>query len=325
MRADTKCQVLSAKPDGKSNPPHWRFVRSDLSALCREERFGNDFLPDDDDGRAMLTAFLCIGESDVVAIKFAPWCEAELPALKRRARCTKWANIGKLIRITTKEIEEYIGLPIDKTAEEFEAWKKDRSKRMAKERQQQCRERLKEEKERKLARAKAEPNPRHAAIHKMVTDPWSSVSVPEIMRKVSKSKAFQRSSRSYVTYVGGPPPSAIVKNLRDAVHETLNQLEAKGIVVTARRPGKRGPVRWVRLAQNAEIGASEPQNGSVGASDPLLDGKCSEVNGLIENNPCHAAYRTWERDAVFDTQSAEQKTLAGSDLDPDSKIMKEAA
>jgi hypothetical protein len=74
-----------------------RVWRAKLDKLTRL-RFGNNFLPEDDTGRRMLTALLCFGLSDDSAIEAAPWCEAELPLLKRRARRIKWDDVGKLSR-----------------------------------------------------------------------------------------------------------------------------------------------------------------------------------------------------------------------------------
>ena len=302
-----------------SLPYHWRFVRHNLSELCREERFGNDFLPEDDEGRNMLVAFLCIGESDEVAIKFAPWCEAELPAL--RARRIKWTDIGKLIGLTTRQLENYnlwcFGLPVDKTAEEFEAWKIKRLKDQAKARQKEYRKRLKEQKERRLARAKAQTNPRHAAILKMVTDPRSPVTAPEIVRNVCKSRAYQR--HCSVTYCNGPPAKAMVKNPRMTVHRDLDQLEDKGTVKTEMRRGKYGPVRWVWLVQEAEIGLAEASHLAVTPSHHPSDRNGSDYNNLQSSASSHAACRVWERDALSDSdatpeQAASLKALAGSEL-----------
>ena len=56
-----------------------------LYKLC-QMRFGNHFLPDNDDGRAMLTALLRFGMTDDSAIRDAPWSVSELPTLKRRGK-----------------------------------------------------------------------------------------------------------------------------------------------------------------------------------------------------------------------------------------------
>jgi hypothetical protein len=82
-----------------------RIWRAKLDKLTRH-RYGNNFLPEDDNGRDMLTALLVFGLSDDSAIESAPWCGAELPALKRRARCIKWKDVGELIQLTLAEREE---------------------------------------------------------------------------------------------------------------------------------------------------------------------------------------------------------------------------
>jgi hypothetical protein len=237
-----------------------RFWRARLKRLCREKRFGNDFLPDNDEGRSILIALLSLGGlPDAVAIEFAWWCDAELPTLKRQACRTKWRDIGKLIGMTTKELEEYklwcFGVPADQTPKEFEAWKKERSKRLARERQQERRKRLKAEKEaekeRKLQMAKTmakkHSNPRHVAILKMLADS-RYLSVAEIMKKARKSHAFVRSCNRTTTWVKGPPENVIVTDLRKTVHRSLKQLEAKGAIRTFTIPGERGPERLASLS-----------------------------------------------------------------------------
>jgi hypothetical protein len=49
-----------------------------------------------------------------------------------------------------------------------------------------------------------------------------------------------------------------LKNLRDAVHVTLDALERQGIVVTDQRTGARGQVRWACLSDAV---ARDDQNG----------------------------------------------------------------
>jgi hypothetical protein len=231
-----------------------RIWRGKLQKLCRL-RFGNHFLPDDDDGRAMLTALLRFGVTDENAMEDAPWCSDELPTLKRRARRMKWREVGKLIELTFEEWKHaklWIMQPIDASELDIQAWRKERDKESSRKSKAKARAKEKQEKDAMLERANAKmetTNPRQDAILEIMIERGglSSIAVPELMNEARKLPAFTRSQCRNTRWVGGPPASAIVSNLRDAVHETLNQLERKGVVKTYKRPGERGPVRHAEL------------------------------------------------------------------------------
>jgi hypothetical protein len=277
-----------------------RFWRARLKRLCREKRFGNDFLPDNDEGRSILIALLCLGGlPDAVAIEFAWWCEAELPALKSQARRIKWCDVGKIIGMTTQELEEYklwsFGLPADQTPEEFKTWKKDRSKRLARERQQKRREILKAEKERKMEMAKAERNPRDATIRKVLVEHGHPMRVPEIMQAVRRLYDFKNLSSE--------------SSLRTAVHKSVKRLEKNGAVITAKQPGRTGE-KWVFIPTKVTIPLYPPEK-------PV---KSNKINGLIENRPCHAACRVRERDALPGTGSDDIQSLPSPRTDQTKRI-----
>ena len=281
----------------------------------------------------MLIALLRFGLPDNDAIGFGWWVEAELAKLKRQAIRIDRRDVGKLIEMTTDELVEHelwhLGPPADQTAEEYKAWKKERDKRLAAERQQAKRDKEKERKrakqaakERKLAKAKAEVHPRHTAIMTMLAD--GGLSVADMMVRVRKSKrfgnqmidaahAFRRPSARAI-WVNGPPENAISRNLRNAIHRAVNQLEAKGVIKSSVRAGRRGPERWVWLVEQAETGSVGASVASVSASHPLLGTKPNDFSGFGENDPRHAVGKHQRRDCVFPTpleQAERPKDVAG--------------
>ena len=264
---------MNAKPPSDQLKRIWR---AKLDKLCRLRFDSSLFLPHNDDGRRILTAQLCFGLTDEAVTKFGWWCEGELPELRRRR--IKWDDIGQLIGLTFKEWKDaklYHLRPIDATAEDIEAWREEQRKKSWAKAQKKRREKLKAEKarklaakERKLTRAKAEANPRHAAILTILAENGAQ-SVAELVKRARRSHAFVHAKCRNTTWCGKIPRAAIVANLRDAVHETLNQLEAKGAIGTSKVPGKRGPERWAGLVEQAEIGSVGASEGSVGASDTM--------------------------------------------------------
>jgi hypothetical protein len=214
-----------------SNPYWWAIAK--LKNLCRLRYDGTIFLPDDDTGRRMLIALLYFGLADAEVAAFGYWCEAELPVLKDyRVNCD---DIGQLIGLTTAELDALgrrapwcIGLPIDKTAKEYEVWMKQRQKDMTSKRKQiqrgierELKRAQQAAKERKLTKAQAEANPRHAVnLAKLVEG--GGMAVAELVKAASKSHAFLKPSCRNATWVGGPPPHAIVKNLLVTVHRVID-------------------------------------------------------------------------------------------------------
>jgi hypothetical protein len=280
-----------------SNPFWWAIAR--LKNLCRLRYSGTIFLPDDDAGRSMLVALLHFGLTDEEASAFGYWCEAELPTLKE-CRVNR-DDIGKLIGLTTAELDTLgkrgpwcVGLPVDKTPKEFEAWMKERRNKTMAKAQQKQRVKLKGKQElkrlmneRNISKARAEPNKRHAAILEMLIK-RGALSVSELERLALKTHAFLKASCLRTTWVKGPPRHAVVANLRDAIHETLNQLEARGVIVTYKVPGQRGPQRVAELGKQAEIE-------SVGASGGPTVEKPNDCSVFRENATRHLTLKNTGR------------------------------
>jgi hypothetical protein len=210
-----------------------RIWRAKLEKLCRL-RFGNHYLPDSHDGRAMLVALLSFGMTDDSAIIDASWCEAELPLLKRRAKQVKWCDVGKLIGLTFAEWQAaklWVMRPIDKTEAELDQWRKDRRKESSSKSKQKARAKKREKKERITEKAKAYP-PREAAIIEMLLQKKQSsiapLEIPELTKFAKKSDAFKRPGAP--TRLNGPKPQDIVRGVRWVVHRTLKRLVAKGVI-----------------------------------------------------------------------------------------------
>jgi hypothetical protein len=229
----------------KSQGPHERIWRARLHNLC-QMRFGNHFLPDNDKGRAMLTALLRFGLTDDSAIADALWCEAELQTLKRKGRRLKWRDVGRLVGLTFDEWKAaklWVARPVDVSEADLETWRKQQRKASWSKSKQKAREMEAEQKQVALARARAKPlKPRQAFILKMlVQHNGRPMTVAELTKRASKSNAFTPASYRDTTWCGGPPKHAIVRNLPFVVRRTLEQLKAKGIIETYKRSGKREP------------------------------------------------------------------------------------
>jgi hypothetical protein len=267
-----------------------------LQKLCRL-RWCNHYLPDADTGRAMLATLLRFGLTDQNAIECAPWCEAaELSALKRRARRIKWLDVGKLIGLTFKEWKRaklFLLRPVDASDSDIQAWREERRKVSARNRQAKRREKQKREKEIMQATWQT-TTPRQKAILEIlirhhVAKGFAIKSVPELMKEAKKLSEFAR-----------------VKNLRDAIHETLNQLEAKHAI----RTHSFRPVRMVMLdIWRAPKSASEASDSGVGLSDPAIEEKSREVNDLAKNSTCHAPIRTIGSVTTFPVSPTPSKPL----------------
>jgi hypothetical protein len=280
--------TVAAIPTPRSNDLDciWR---GKLGKLCRL-RYGNHFLPDDSAGREMLTALLCFGLTDEDAVEQARWCEPELPLLKQRATRQKRREVGKLIGLTFAEWKEaklWRLRPVDKTEEGIQEWREDQRKESWKRSSQKRRDKLKKEKRRQLERAKMMvTKPRHTAVLEWLIESGGSASVHALMQRARKSDAFKKSRYNRVHWCGDPPEHAIVSNLRDAVHETLNQLERKGHIETSKHPdGYRGPASWASLSRKfLESLASERRNPTVGASDTAFRRSESSVTTRLSND-----------------------------------------
>ena len=87
---------------------------------------------------------------------------------------------------------------------------------------------------------------REFAILWMLAEIGRWVSMSELVPMVKDCRSFRR------------PDGWPLKNLRDAVHVTLDALERQGMVATEQRAGARGQVRWVCLSDAV---AWDDQNG----------------------------------------------------------------
>jgi hypothetical protein len=258
-----------------------------LQKLSRQ-RFGNHHLPDDSDGRAMLVALLRFGLSDETAIADAPWCEAELPAFKRRAKRIKWHEVSELIGLRFAERNAVklfnIGKPLDVSVAEIDAWRKDRKRESS--RKSKAKQRAKERRMKEAMKARARKQtmtPRQAAVLEILIERGDTrgdaMPVPELMAAVSKHHAFTRARYRNVTWGNGPPARVMVSNLRTIVHRTLDQLEGKGAVESYKLPGEHGPVRLAMVRNQAS-------KTSITASHPALFGKASKIKDLTKRGGC---------------------------------------
>lgn len=133
---------MNAKPPNPGNGvPRGRLIK-----LIKQRENGNKYLPHNNHGRRMLIALLRFGLPDDQAVGFGPWCEAELRDLKHQSFCVHKRHVGELIGMTTDELAKFelwhLGLPVDQTVEEHEAWKKEWKRQGAKRRKQEQRDRL---------------------------------------------------------------------------------------------------------------------------------------------------------------------------------------
>jgi hypothetical protein len=321
-----------AKPESKStrNDPR-RFVRSGLKSLCNERFKG--YPPQNDEGRRFMIAQLACGLSDDAAIGFGYWIEAELPELRREALAfldtdreiekEKKRTLGKFVNMTTKEWVKHklwqLGDPVDQTPEELKVWWQKRRKEQAEERSQTYRderkkdkERKKKDRERQIAVAKSDPNPRRGAFKVAIVDyQWTPLS--EVGQRLSRDPALVRTKR--VTFSSTPPVTAMLKNMRSALHRIADDLEEAGEIESKMRPGKYRPERWVRLLEIKENSPKTASQIAVALSHEPLDGKDNSHNGLSENRPRHAAIESWERDAVSDMPSDGERQHSRSTAD----------
>jgi hypothetical protein len=217
--------------------------RRRLDGFCRL-RFDTCFLPDTIEGRNLLIALLRFGLTDESAAEQAPWGEAELATLKRRAKRKNWRAVGKLIGLTFDEWKAaklWMLRPIDASEQDIKDWRKDQRKSNDAERKRKKREGERKRKQAKLAIANLlECNPRHVTILEMLINSGEPMSVSDLVKEARKSHAFTRASCRNTTWCSGPPKHAIVRNLPFVVRRTLDQLEAKGIIETYKRSGKHG-------------------------------------------------------------------------------------
>jgi hypothetical protein len=276
------------------------YIRLGLYELC-SWRYGDDDLPDSDDGRAMLIALLRFGMADADAIRLAPWLtDSELRACKRKAPYMKWGDVGPLIKLTDAEHE---GIkkkrlrhltPYDISAADLKKRSADRANEKAAKRSQKYRQKLRDERKAMLTTDK-----RGDAVMQMLDfiqtgkdfrgpgcpPPYCyEAPVSALVEQAKKSDAF-----------GGVSPRAV----RTLVHRTVKKLKALGRVKTKLKPGKRGPVLWVSLSlknkRNSETNKKQqnpvaaqgftPKNPTVTLSTDVEEVTTPETQNLTPSKP----------------------------------------
>jgi hypothetical protein len=284
MQQITKSQVGARE---KRNKMH-NILRAKLRKLC-SSRFGNHYLPDSEDGRAMLAALLCFGLTDDSAINDASWCEAELPALKRKARRIKWHDVGKLIGLTFDEWKAaklWIMRPIDKSEAELDAWRKDRRKvqdsvrkKRQREHERSTRETMRAADNRRdavlqMLEARGLAFPRKSGV---IPPPrfcgeWTPIST--LMELAVTHRAFRR------------PDGRALRDLRKTIHRTLTRLAKSGVVETRLEQGQRGKVTLIR--KHGSMASAFPQKAQqTKGFEPqrtLSAGK-ADIVALLHNDP----------------------------------------
>jgi len=277
-----------------------RIYRAKLRKLC-DLRYGNHYLPDNADGRAMLVALLSLGMTDESAISDAHWCEAELPLLKRRAARMNWRNAGKLIRLSFDEwkdvnVKAWVLRPIDRSEAQLEKWRNDRCK--AQDSARKKRKREQERSERETARA---TNDRCEAVLMMLGEhiafprkpgvnpprpyaPWTYqdwVPVSRLIELAPQSEAFRR------------PDGKPLRHLRKTIHRTLKQLAEIGVVEIRLGQGQRGKITLIRKAiivgkvERDSVASAFPQKTQktrgFSAEPTLSAGKADTVAPMVSN------------------------------------------
>lgn len=206
--------------------------RRQIFKLCNM-RFGNHFVRDSDDGRALLTALLCCLLGDDVAMQAAPWLERDdLQAMRRNARRLRPRQIGPLLGVTDAERKLgklWLLRPCDKPWREVQREASERRDKADRERKR--RKRLEQREERLMMQR---TNKRDDAIMRMLTTDWIPVSA--LVREAGDCRAFRR------------PDGRLIRpnGLRKLVHRTLKMLAEHGAVETILRKGPHGLVCLAR-------------------------------------------------------------------------------
>ena len=268
-----------------------RLWRGKLQKLCRL-RFGNHYLPDNDDGRAMLTALLCFGLTDESALHDAQWCAAELDGLKRQAQYMKWNNVGTLIGLTYEEREEcklWRLQPCDVSPDEVKRRQANRRAKADKERKKRQREQKHSEREKiqvtknrceavlrmlndedLLFPTKSRVIPPPRPYHPLTYQGWAPVS--RLVELATKSRAFCR------------PDGHPLSDLRNAVHRALKRLADTTEIETQLVPGQRGMIMLVRKTAAGKADAF-CHGGSMASAFPA---KAHKTTGFEHKIPASA-------------------------------------
>ena len=241
----------------KTKPPTKRTKANYLGQLGRlnSYRHGNHFVPENDEGRAMLMAQLRCRLQDDDAKERAPWItDAELVALKRQAKKLDFKKIGELVGLKHLErwhddVKMFSWPSCDISPEEAARFKAERDRENARKRQARKRESIVKMRH---------TDKREEAVMRMLRnlpkeplsgglDPmsgWTRVSA--LVKEAENCNAFRR-----------PDGQRMWASLREPVHRVLRTLKANGQIEMALQPGQRGMVAYVRLAAR-ELASSVP-------------------------------------------------------------------
>jgi hypothetical protein len=230
-----------------------RLLRFRFSDLWCARHGGSSFITDTREGRLMLKLLLRVRTTAESTMQSAPWLtERELKALRKAGRKVPWDKIGELLKLTDRERTAHklwYFRPIDVPWEEVRRRQSLRNnekdcerKRKARAKNKELRDMVSNSHDRKdviltiLADANLLPRPR-GVLPRRSRPPSGSgwTAVPVLVQWAKTSAAFRR------------PDGWSLRNLRDAVHCTLERLEADGEIEKVLCPGARGLVGFVRI------------------------------------------------------------------------------
>jgi hypothetical protein len=207
-------------------------------------RYGNHYVPENDEGRAMLMAQLRCKLKDDDAKERAPWITAaSLETLKRQAKKIDFKKIGELVGLKHRErwhdaVKMFSWPACDISPEDAERYRRNREREMTNKRQKKFQESIKtmrhtdRREESVLLMLRNLPRvPLSGGLDPM--SGWTPVS--DLVKEAERCAAFRRPD--------GRPQS----QLRKPVHRVIETLKANGQIETAQRPGTRGMVMYVRL------------------------------------------------------------------------------
>jgi hypothetical protein len=179
-------------------------------------RFGNHFVPDSAEGRALLSCMLRCGLRADDAKERALWiADGELRKLRRAARRLPLWQFGKEVALTHVErmaSQVYFLPACDLTLEEAARLQEERDRENARRRRRRFRERI------AMMRHTAARDDAILRMLKMPRPAWADawMSVSELVKEADRCEAFRR------------PDGRWLRNARDAVHCVLGQLERNG-------------------------------------------------------------------------------------------------
>jgi hypothetical protein len=267
--------------------------RGKLASLTRY-RYGNHHLPDNSEGRTMLLAFLWCDLKADDAMERAPWLTAdELESLELEARCVTKSELGKLIGLKNKErydCKVFFLAASDVTPEEAARYQAERDRENARKRQMK----LRQSREKMRHTTKRDD----AVLRMLAAKPNSWTPVSDLVKEAGHCNAFRR------------PDGWGLRDVRSAVNRAIKTLEAHGQIEMKQRPGMRGMVCVVRLADWNSDAERDAHCHADAERDAFCDAQKSPEN-FSENAErdgfCH-------RGTVFDKNRA--KTSAAQEVMP---------